>query len=312
MIHRFQVQNFKSIVDVDVDLSPVTVLVGKSGTGKSSFVQALRFLRDVLISNQVQQQSWLPVRPVMTPDAPTTFCVVFSVAGIDETFQYELSINKGGPAQPPDSERLTLGTRCLFHQVSAGHGKASWAVEPEVIQVPVPGPIALGRIPSISEIVIAFTALTAGIGCYVFSDRVLSQAVRENQQTRGLADDAGNFLATLKDVLSNLQDLQVRKSIVAALQRLNPSISAVELDDIQKPSKVVVGHKFDGKTLALDLSQESDGFRRFYAHLLAIYQRPPKQTLIFEHPEDGIHPGRFRFWPRNSRRRPRRDMGRSS
>ena len=36
MIHRFRVQNFKSIVDVDVDLSPVTVLVGKSGTGKSS------------------------------------------------------------------------------------------------------------------------------------------------------------------------------------------------------------------------------------------------------------------------------------
>ena len=50
MIHRFRVQNFKSIVDVDVDLSPVTVLVGKSGTGKSNFVQALRFLRDVLIS----------------------------------------------------------------------------------------------------------------------------------------------------------------------------------------------------------------------------------------------------------------------
>ena len=92
-------------------------------------------------------------------------------------------------------------------------------------------------------------------------------------------------------LLSNLQDLKVRKSIVAALQRVNPSISSVELDDIQNPSKVVVGHRFDGKTLALDLSQESDGFRRFYAHLLAIYQRPPKQTLIFEHPEDGIHPG---------------------
>ena len=61
MIHRFRVQNFKSIVDVDVDLSPVTVLVGKSGTGKSSFVQALRFLRDVLISQPVLQQSWLPI-----------------------------------------------------------------------------------------------------------------------------------------------------------------------------------------------------------------------------------------------------------
>jgi len=91
--------------------------------------------------------------------------------------------------------------------------------------------------------------------------------------------------------MSNLQDLTVRKSIVAALKRVNPSITSVELNDIQKPSGVVVGHRFDGKTLVLDLSQESDGFRRFYAHLLAIYQRPSKQTLIFEHPEDGIHPG---------------------
>ena len=45
MIRRFRVQNFKSLIDVTVDLSPVTVLVGKSGTGKSNFVQALRWLR---------------------------------------------------------------------------------------------------------------------------------------------------------------------------------------------------------------------------------------------------------------------------
>ena len=138
---------------------------------------------------------------------------------------------------------------------------------------------------------IAFAALNAGIGCYVFSDKVLCERSKEKQQTWGLADDAGNFLDSVRDIVTNLQDLNVRKSIVGTLQRLNPSISSVELNDIQNPSTVVVGHRFDGKTLALGLSQESDGFRRFYAHLLAIYQRPPKQTLIFEHPEDGIHPG---------------------
>ncbi len=79
MIHRFRVQNFKSIIDVTVELSPVTVLVGKSGTGKSNFVQALRFLRDVLISNQTLIQSWSQLRPVMASDAPTSFLVEFSV-----------------------------------------------------------------------------------------------------------------------------------------------------------------------------------------------------------------------------------------
>ncbi|MGP0064682.1 MAG: AAA family ATPase [Isosphaeraceae bacterium] len=292
MIHRFRVQNFKSILDVDVGLSPVTVLVGKSGTGKSSFVQALRSLRDVLISNQVLQKSWPQLRPMPASDTPTTFRVEFSVTGIEENFLYELSISKNGPSQPPENERLTLGDRCLFHQDNAGKPRpARWVVEPELIQVPPAGAIALGRIPSISEIVIAFTALTSGIGCYAFSDKVLCRPVKENQSSRGLADDAGNFLDTLKDVVSNLQDLKVRRSMVAALQRVNPSISSVELNDIWNPSSVVVGHRFDGKTLALDLSQESDGLRRFYAHLLAVYQRPPKQTLIFEHPEVGIHPG---------------------
>ncbi len=80
-------------------------------------------------------------------------------------------------------------------------------------------------------------------------------------------------------------------SMVAALQQINPIVSSVELNDIRQPSHVVVGHKFNGKTLPLQLSQESAGFRRFYAHLLALYQRPSKQMLLFEHPEDGIHPG---------------------
>jgi AAA domain, putative AbiEii toxin, Type IV TA system len=291
MIHRFRVQNFKSIVDVDVELSPVTVLVGASGTGKSSFVQALRFLRDVLVSTQNLQHSWAQLRPVTAPDAATTFVVDFSVAGIDEKFQYELSLNVNGPDNPPENERLSLGDRCLFHQDNAGKSAARWVVQPQLAHVPPPGDIAISRIPAISEIVIAFTALNAGIGCYVFSDKVLRERSKEKQQMWGLADDAGNFLDSLRDIVTNLQDLNVRKSIVGALQRLNPSISSVELNDIQNPSAVVVGHRLDGKTLALGLSQESDGFRRFYAHLLAIYQRPPKQTLIFEHPEDGIHPG---------------------
>jgi hypothetical protein len=291
MIHRFRVQNFKSILSVDVDLSPVTVLVGRSGTGKSNFVQALRFLRDVLISNHTLQNSWPQLRPVPASDALTTFVVEFSVTDIEERFHYELSINNSGPGQPPVNESLSLGDKRLFQQSATAPGSTRWVVEPEMLPVPKPGAIALGRIPSISEVVIAFTALTSGIGCYIFSDRVLCQPGRGNDRTRGLADDGANFLDALKELVSNLQDLKARKSIVAALQRVNPSISSVELNDIQNPSSVVVGHRFDGKTLALGLSQESDGFRRFYAHLLAIYQRPPKQTLIFEHPEDGIHPG---------------------
>lgn len=298
MIHHLRVQNFKSIIDVAVDLSPVTVLVGRSGTGKSNFVQSIRFLRDLLASPQqnlgVLQHSWELTRPAIESEVPTWFEVDFTITGIEEKFRYGLALTKAGPQSPPLEERLILGDQCLFHQ-SAEIARtrpttSQWVVEPKLSQVPPPGAIALGRIPSISEVVIAFTALTSGIGCYLFSDRVLC-GHKQAPSAMGLEDAATNYLDVLKEIVSNLQDLSIRKSIVGSLQQLNPSVSSVELNDLLQPSHVVVGHRFNGKTVPLPLSQESDGFRRFYAHLLALYQRPPKQTLLFEHPEDGIHPG---------------------
>ena len=294
MIHRVRVRNFKSIVDVTVDLSPVTVLVGRSGTGKSNFVEAVRFLRDALSSQQTTQQAFERCRPATEPDGPTEFEVHFSIVGVDETFQYELSIAKEGLQRvPPIEERLALGAQCLFHQAvkdDRKRGTRHWLVEPQVFPVPKAGPLALGRIPSVPEVVIAFTAITSGIGCYLFSDRVLCGG-KPTQAAAGLDDSAANYLSALKELVTDLHDLSVRRNMVAALQRMNPTVASVELNDIRNPSHVVVGHKFNGKTLPLQLSQESAGFRRFYAHLLALYQRPSKQTLLFEHPEDGIHPG---------------------
>jgi len=283
------------------------VLVGKSGTGKSNFVESIRALRDILWLQQASQpfqqllQGWQQTRPATNPNVNTDFEVEFSIAGIPERFSYELCIGKLQPIAPPAREILRLGDKVLFHQADE-----KWVCEPELLQVPQPGPLALGRIPSIPEIVVAFTALTTGIGCHVFPDKVLScdnpnqefngggsgfNSSLQNQFPFGLDDQATNYLNVLKDVVSNLQDLHVRKSMVATLQRVNPSIASVELNNLQEPTHVVVGHEFNGKILALQLAQESDGFRRFYAHLLALYQRPPKQTLLFEHPEDGIHPG---------------------
>jgi hypothetical protein len=295
MIRRCRIQNFKSILDVAVDLSPVTVLVGRSGTGKSNFVESLRFLRDVLAPARQQptKQVWQRVRPATVPKGPTRFEIEFSISGVEELFTYQLSIAEQGPQAPPVEESLRLGEKLLFHQRTVKERNrlvAQWVVEPELLQVPEPGQIALGRIPSISEVVIAFTALTSGLGCYIFPAQVLCGG-KQQQSSIGLNDAATNYLDTLRDVVSNLQDLNVRKSMISSLRRLNPSVASVELNDIQQPTHVVVGHKFDAKTLALQLSEESDGFRRFYAHLLALYQRPPKQTLMFEHPEDGIHPG---------------------
>jgi DNA repair exonuclease SbcCD ATPase subunit len=50
-ITRVRLENYKSIRSCDVRLEPLTVLVGKNGSGKSNFLDALAFTRDVLLEN---------------------------------------------------------------------------------------------------------------------------------------------------------------------------------------------------------------------------------------------------------------------
>ena len=47
MWRRVEIRNFRSIEEVQVDLAPFTVIVGKNGAGKSNFIDALVFARDV-------------------------------------------------------------------------------------------------------------------------------------------------------------------------------------------------------------------------------------------------------------------------
>src|SRR5450432_2326054 len=47
-INSITIRNFRSIEDVMVELEDLTVLVGANGTGKSNFLNAMRFTRDVM------------------------------------------------------------------------------------------------------------------------------------------------------------------------------------------------------------------------------------------------------------------------
>ena len=50
-ITRVVLKNYKSIAACDVQLGPLTFLVGRNGSGKSNFLDALRFVADALNSS---------------------------------------------------------------------------------------------------------------------------------------------------------------------------------------------------------------------------------------------------------------------
>jgi predicted ATPase len=97
--------------------------------------------------------------------------------------------------------------------------------------------------------------------------------------------------------------------LFATLQAVNPSIASIELDSLTNPVRAIVGHTAAGRIFELNLQQESDGFRRFYAHLLALYQTPQKLTLIFEEPENAIYPGALSLLADEFKAAPRENRG---
>ena len=242
-----------------VALSPVTVFVGRSGTGKTNFASAIQFLRDYLVGGTHEQnrRESSGVRCATNPTGPIEFEVEFDVPGFDDHFRYTLVLDEQDIKRGLRLEALECGSRTVFrqsrNQTTNARGRPrgeqpNWEVEPPLVLPPQPGPVAFGRLPGLEEVVVAYTALTAGIGVYSFPYDVLKVSAKSNGSA-GLADDGGNFLGVMKDIAISLQDVAIRRGITAALRQINTTIGSVELDSIQTPKTAFVGHQqFSAKT----------------------------------------------------------------
>jgi hypothetical protein len=165
----------------------------------------------------------------------------------------------------------------------------------------------------LQQVVFANAALSTGIGFYHFPSNALSRqggAVTVlPQQGPGLMENAVNYLQMMGAITQDFHHPGTRKNILASLRKINPAIESVELDSLMNPQRAIIGHKAGSGIFALALEQESDGFRRFYAHLLALYQTPPKLTLLFEEPENAIFPGALSLLADEFNAAPRENRG---
>ena len=295
MIKKIEIEGYRSIDKVCVELAPVTVLIGKSGSGKSNFCHALCFLRDLTsnnISNVIKQEGgWTRILPAWGKGSLCRLGIVFSLEDGDD-YCYTVCF-KPHPNDPKNmilsEETMKFGNKTLY---SRDTGK--WLVPPGMVNPPKlhHDTLAIGILPAITEVVYAYSALNTGIGYHNFRSDVLSISKDSKSAAfkGGLDDSAANF----RNVLVELnRDIKLRKSkerIMKCLKAVNDSIQSIEPDNIQNPDKVIVAHKAGNLVIDMDLSNESDGLRRFYAQLLALYQTPSKMILIFEEPENAIYP----------------------
>lgn len=287
MIKRIRIQNFRSLVDVTVDLDPLTVLIGRSGTGKSNFVRAVRFLRDSLHSRNPNFDAYGGIHRILNIDhlkEPLRYEVSFSIRGLEHDFSYTLAFF---PHSGNVEESLGTGNETLFH-----HSQQKWIVVPRVVPTPPARGVMLGAIPGLQESTFAYVALRSGVGCYDFPGDVLTGAGNQGHPVsdNGFADRGDNYLLVADRILSDLHKAQSWKRLAKSIRAVNRGVANLTLN-APVPDRLDAGLQTNGRLLTFDVRQESEGFRRYLAHLFALYQNPSKQTLLFEHPESGLHPG---------------------
>ena len=170
------------------------------------------------------------------------------------------------------------------------------------MSVPEPGALALGRLPGLEEAVVAHTALTAGIGVYVFPYDVLSSKASGQDGAAGFADTGDNYLGVLRAITRDLQKgIAVKKAIAATLRRINETVTGVELDSHQNPQNAIVAHRLGDKALTLDLRKSrtvSVGFTPICSRCIKCR---PSRRWCSRSQRTASTPARWNCWRTSSR-----------
>ena len=155
----------------------------------------------------------------------------------------------------------------------------------------------------------AYVYLTDGIGCYAFPDSALQGG--NQSSAKGLAEDGSNYLSIVNEITKDMKGYSARRQFNAVLKRLKPTLKAVDL--VQPGNNAVsVAAEFNGKILNVNLSQESEGFRRLFACLLAAFIRCQQSRSLFSTNRRKEFIQRVcLFWPKNFRISPPKTKVRS-
>ena len=295
--HLIDIEDYKSIGRARVDLEPLTVLVGRNGSGKSNFLDALRFVSDSLSTSLDQAVKTRGAIPGLSRRgvAPPCFSVGFHIhLPNGETAIYVLVVNfrQGG-------EFLTA-VESLEVQAPSGEILGNYVVGGgEVVSSSIPKPppahrdrLYLVNASGFPEFRPTYDAITA-MKFYALKAEAM-KTPRRPDVGEWLESDGGN-IASVVARLNREQPATLRR-ITQYLGVIVPEIISLEPFSLGPVETL----KFVQRSQGSDEPQEffawsmSDGTLLVLGALVAAAQtsgREEQVSLIcIEEPENSLHP----------------------
>lgn len=312
---RVQIHHYKSLSEVEVELHPqVTVLVGPNATGKSNFVDALRFMRDATrdgLDHAIVTRGGLPRIRQMSSGRP---------------FNVGLAVDASEPCIDHPSGEATLPAHYGFEVGSLSGG--NYRVENEEAVIPscqVPefheqhrlakiarnnsGVVTVGNTDNrftihtdqlVLETVVRdassrglFTPLHRYIANWRFTalyPNVLRQPATPDTDTQ-LREDGSNWASVIRAAKRTVRGRRMLERIYEMMRAVLPGFLDVHVK--QTGHYLVPYFRFgdtDSSARLFDPGQLSDGSLRIFGILLSLYQTPEPALIVIEEPEQTVHP----------------------
>lgn len=311
MLSNLFVDHFKSLSQVNIKFSPVTIICGKNSTGKSNVLESMTFVRDALLSSLEEATSDRHgVESILqwSRSRPYNMELKLNVQSDPEGGVYYLKISSKG------RESLILEENGVWYDPDAGHTsfkRMKSKVEFNGVDETFARLAQSFSKPDDQELTLRNAAFIAGRQNASFAKlrreitnfelySIFPNTIRSPQKPASefrLSPSGDNLLSVLK-MMANSKSTAVKsgyQEIISMMRQIIPNLERIQVKNIGGLLWPLFDVKeADGKGHQFNVSQISDGALRILGILVALYQPHPPSVVALEEPEQNVHPGFFR------------------
>lgn len=290
MIRKLRVSNYRSLGrDVEIAFGPLTVLVGRNGSGKSNVVDCFQFLADCMhlgLESAITKRHGIAAVRRWSSGHPYNVSFAVELSGAQVTGRYEFELT-GDSSSDYRVKREELEAQVAGQTVAFRVEGGEWRTGPE------------GLRPKVGKMNLALPLLAGDERFGPVADELRGMAVysifpdtlRQPQKydpTKPMERHGANWVSILKD-----QDEATWKpDLVTVLNKLTGDVVDVRVQPIAGYLAVHFEHEVSSdKRKRFDAAQESDGTLRVAGMLSALLQQPRPSLVALEEPELTVHPG---------------------
>ena len=297
-VTRVQIKNYKSIASCSVELVGFTILVGRNGSGKSNFLDAIRFVVDSLrssLDHAIKARGGIDAVRRRSTGHPRNFTIGLELSLPDfsrATYRFEIAARKGG-AFVVRHERLRIlgsdGRPVASYETENGSRKNGTPRQMPPVAADRLYLVAAAGLPEFRPVYDAIEAM----GFYNLNPQAM-KAVQDPDAVELLRPDGGNIASVIGRMRTDKPEAFAR--IKRYLRTIVPSVA--DLDRVSLGPKETLEFRQEVKGARSPwrfyAQSMSDGTLRALGALVAVNQladRKSPVTLVgIEEPETALHP----------------------